>query len=254
MRRTLLSVVILAMSLFPTQRVVAAGFGDSLSVAVRAGYNVGATTPMGMPSSIVSVDAFKPTPSFRIGSDVLLPLSGRWGLSAGLQIENKAMDADVTTKGYHMEMRRGSESLEGLFTGHVSQQVTQWMITLPVCGVYSLNPKLRLRAGLYGSLLLKKEFSGIASDGYIRKGGATGPKIDIGNTSSTWATYDFSDEMRTLQVGVLMGADWQPFPRLGFYFDLGFGYTGIFQSDFKTVEQTLYPVYGSLGLVFLLIR
>ena len=38
--------------------------------------------------------------------------------------------------------------------------------------------------------------------------------------------------------------------RLGLSFDLSWGLTGIHKSDFKTVEQTLYPIYGTIALTY----
>jgi hypothetical protein len=37
---------------------------------------------------------------------------------------------------------------------------------------------------------------------------------------------------------------------LGFSFDLSWGLTGIHKSDFKTVEQTLYPIYGTIAVTY----
>jgi hypothetical protein len=37
---------------------------------------------------------------------------------------------------------------------------------------------------------------------------------------------------------------------IGMSADLNWGLTGIFPSDFKTVEQTLYPVYGTIGVFY----
>ena len=149
-----------------------------------------------------------------------------------------------------MEMRHGTESIEGVFTGHVGQQISMLMLTLPVCATYTISPKLELRAGVYGSLLLNNKFTGVASDGYIRRGGPTGPKIIIGDSPEAQATYDFSDDMRKLQAGATVGVDWLPLPRLGFSLDLSVGFTGIFKADFKTVEQTLYPIYGTIGVFY----
>ena len=205
---------------------------------------------MGIPPTITSIDAFRLTASYRLGFEATAPFAPRWGLTSGLLFESKCMDADVTTKGYPMVMQRGDEHLEGIFTGHISQQVDQKMLTIPLYVNYAANSKLVIRAGIYGSLLLKKEFSGIASDGYLRTGGPTGPKINIGSTPSTWASYDFSKEMRSLQAGFGVGIDWVATPRLGFSADFTMGFTGIFKSDFKTVEQTLYPIYGSIGLIY----
>ena len=58
------------------------------------------------------------------GLDIAFPLKDKWGVMTGLHLENKAMNADVTTKAYRMELRKGNEVIEGLFTGHVKQKVT----------------------------------------------------------------------------------------------------------------------------------
>lgn len=248
MKKTFL-ILVFAMML-PTVRVMAEGFGDGLSLKVKAGYSIGASASYGMPEAIEGIDAFRLTPSFRAGVDAVQPLAGRWGVSAGLFVESKAMDVAVRTKGYHMEMRQGTESIEGVFTGHVGQQISMLMLTLPVCATYTISPKLELRAGVYGSLLLNNKFTGVASNGYIRRGGPTGPKIIIGDSPEAQATYDFSDDMRKLQAGATVGVDWLPLPRLGFSLDLSVGFTGIFKADFKTVEQTLYPIYGTIGVFY----
>ena len=229
---------------------MAEGSGNGISLKVRAGYSLGASSPYGMPEAIVGIDVFRLTPSIRVGADASLPLESRWALSVGLFMENKAMDVDVRVKGYHMEMRQGTEGMEGVFTGHVSQQISMLMLTVPMCATYAVSSKVELHAGVYGSLLINKKFTGVASDGYIRRGGPTGPRIDIGNTPETQASYDFSNDMRKLQAGATVGVDWMPWSRLGFSFDLYIGFTSIFKASFKTVEQTLYPIYGSLGVFY----
>lgn len=222
----------------------------SIGLTARLGYNIGAYAPLGIPATITSIDAFHLTPSPQVGVDIAIPLSDQWGVASGLRFENKAMDVAITAKGYHMVMSRGGEGLEGLFTGHVVQHSTGWMLSLPVYATFDPCPKLRLKAGPFASLLVKKEFSGIASDGYIREGGATGPKITIGSTSDTWATYDFSADMRGFQWGIAIGADWQVLPKIGIYLDMSMGLRGIFPADFTAVEQTLYPIYGTLGVFY----
>jgi hypothetical protein len=246
MKKAILMTTLLAVG----SLVSTANAGGPISLTVRMGYSIGATSPLSMPASVTGIDAFRPTPSVLAGLDASFALSSRWSVAAGLRIENKAMDADITTKGYHMELRKGADQIEGLFTGHVSQQATQWMLTLPVYATLHLGPHWQVNAGPYLSLLIGKSFSGTASDGYLRQGGPTGPRINIGDTPDTWATYDFSDNMRSLQAGIMLGADWQPLPRIGFSFGLSMGLTGIFPSNFATVEQTLYPIYGNLGVFY----
>lgn len=224
---------------------------DSLDVRIRAGYNIGGTSPLPLPATIRSIDAFRLTPSPMVGADItfLNLFPARMGVRLGLHLENKGMDADVTVKSYSMEMKKGNSQISGLFTGHVSQQVTQWMLTVPVSFRFQVS-SFTFKVGPYFSLLLKKEFNGIASDGYLRQGDPTGPRIKIGNKEGEWATYDFSDEMRSLQWGLSLGLDCQIERHFGLSVDLNWGLSGIFNSDFKTVEQTLYPIYGCIGLFY----
>lgn len=229
-------------------RALAANPDGGLQLKARVGYNIGGTAPIGLPATIRSIDAYRLTPSVMAGADLQIPLHGNWGLMAGLRFENKAMDADATTKGYHMEVVKNESKIEGLFTGKIHQEVTEWMLTLPVMATYQLGQKVTLKAGPYLSLLLDKDFSGIASLGYLRQGSPTGPRVNMGNKEGEWSTYDFSDDMRSLQFGVAVGADWQLLEHFGLSADLNWGLTGVFKSDFKTIEQTLYPIYGTLGL------
>lgn len=252
MKDKILTAVVIAalLGLFPTVHAEGVEWG------LRAGYNVGGTTPLGLPASIRSIDAFRLCPSPMLGADITIPLSLHSGqstcslqLTAGLRFENKGMDAEITVKGYSMEMRKGDSQLGGLFTGHVKQQVDQWMVTLPVTLQLQLT-SLDIRIGPYLSVVVWKDFSGIAFDGYLRQGTPTGPKVEIGDKEGEWATYDFSADMRRLQWGLCLGVDWHLHPRFGLAADLTWGLTGIFHSDFKTVEQTLYPIYGTVGLFY----
>ncbi len=223
---------------------------DSLQLKARIGYSIGGTAPLGVPATIRSIDAFRLTPSVMVGFDATVPLGGTWGLLAGLRFENKGMNADVSTKAYFMEVSKGESTLDGLFTGRVSQKVSQWMLTVPVEATLRLGSHVQLKAGPYISLLLSRNFSGVASDGYLRQGDPRGAKVLMGDREGEWATYDFSSDMRRLQFGVALGADFRIARHWGLSADLNWGLTGIFPSSFKTVEQTLYPIYGTIGLFY----
>lgn len=222
----------------------------SMHVKVRLGYSIGGTAPLGMPATIRSIDSFRLTPSLSAGADAGFSLGQGWGLLAGLYVENKGMNTDVTTKGYRMEVVKGDSRMSGLFTGHVKQEVTQWMLTIPVKATYAVSRTVTLKAGPYLSVLLSRDFSGIASDGYLRQGDPTGPRINMGSVEGEWATYDFSNDMRRLQVGLSAGVDWQVYKNFGLSADLNWGLTGIFPGSFETVEQTLYPIYGTIGVFY----
>lgn len=227
---------------------------ENVEVRLRAGYSLGASTPLGLPATIRKLNSFRLSPNFVLGADVTLPLAARWGLQTGLRFENKGLDATVTTKGYHMAMVKGGEELEGVYTGRVEQHVKAWMVTVPVQATYALAGQWRLRMGPYISLLMAKTFSGNVSDGYLRKDTPTGQKIEMGHEPDEQATYDFSSDMRRLQAGMGLGADWQLSQRVGLSADLTWGLTGLMRSSFKTVEQTLYPIYGTLSVSYKLGR
>lgn len=233
-----------------TASATAQGNKERLQLKARVGYSIGATTPLGLPASIRSIESFKLTPNFMAGVDGMYSLSEKFGLQTGLHFDIKDMDGEVTTKGYHMKVKMDEDEMEGLYTGHVRQIVRQSMITIPLQLTYDLSKKVQLKGGAYLSLLIDKEFYGYAYDGYLRKDDPTGAKVVMGNVEGEWATYDFGSDMRNAQMGVSVGVDWAFHRRLGLSADLSWGLTGIHHSGFKTVEQTLYPIYGTIGLFY----
>ena len=224
-------------------------FGD-LRYMVRLGYSVGGTAPVGMPASIRSLNSFKLTNNLLIGLDAYKPLPGRWGLQAGFHYENKGMHTDARVKSYNMEMRRGDESLKGLFTGNVVTKVQEWMVTLPLQATYDVSDKVRLKLGPYFSYVMSNDFSGYAYDGYLRVGNPTGDKVELGSVEGERGDYDFSDDLRHWQFGIDLSADWYFSKRIGAYAGLSWGLTNVFRKDFKTIEQSMYPIYGSVGLTY----
>ena len=238
-------------NIIPAQnKLMAEGLMDDVSIKTRVGYSIGGTAPIGIPATIRSIDKYSLTPSFMVGADVMKPINSKWGVSGGLHFENKGMDAEATTKAYHMEVKKGESMLDGVYTGHIKQKVKEWMFTLPVEATYSLGDKFMLKAGPYVSLLINKDFSGYVFDGYLRQGNPTGPRVAMGKEENERATYDFSDDMRNFQCGIAIGADWQVHKHFGVSVDLNWGLNGIFKSSFKTVEQTLFPIYGTIGVFY----
>lgn len=223
----------------------------------HVGYNIGGTAPIGMPASIRTLHSYSLRPNFTLGVDVYHPISGKWGYIGGIRFENKGMKTDAGVKGYHMKIVRGGEELEGLFTGSVVTKVDMCLLTVPLQATYDVSNKVRLKLGPYVSYITAKKFEGWAYDGYLRrqeegheKGDPTGQKVMLGHDDGERGNYDFSSDMRNWQFGLDLGADWFITKRWGAKAELSWGLTGIFKKGFDTIEQTMYPVYGTIGVTY----
>ena len=136
-------------------------------------------------------------------------------------------------------------------------KVDMSLITVPLQIAYDLSPHVRLKAGPYVSYVTSRKFEGWAYDGYLRrreeghdKHDPTGQKVMLGHNDGERGNYDFSDDMRSWQMGIDVGADWYITKRWGAKAGLSWGLTGIFRSGFDTIEQTMYPIYGTFGVVY----
>lgn len=250
MRKTIISLFTAAAFLTAALPARAEGFIESLSCNFRFGYMLGGTAPVGMPATIRSLDSYRLEPCFTLGVDVSKQLAGRWGLATGLRLENKGMNIKATVKNYHMAFVQGGSRLEGYFTGGNHTEAEEWMFTVPVLASYAITDNLHIKAGPYVSVLTSRKFEGYAHDGYLREGDPTGTKAEIGNDETNRGEYDFSNDMRRVQLGVEIGADYYWGKHWGAFAGLTWGLTGVFRSSFDTIEQTLYPIYGSVGLCY----
>lgn len=247
MKKHIISLAMLTLCTIPTW---GEGWFENTNVYGRLGYSIGGTAPLDMPASIRKLNSYSPRTNISAGVELYKPLSKHWGLATGLYIENKGMKTDATVKSYHMEIKRGGESLEGLFTGNVDTKVRQWMWTLPILATYELGSHFRLKLGPYGSVITSKTFEGYAYDGYLRKTNPTGNKVILGHEEGQRGTYDFSDDLRSLQWGIKVGCDYHFAKRWGAYAEVNWGVSGVFNKSFKTIEQTMYPIYGTFGLSY----
>lgn len=167
------------------------------------------------------------------------------------------MKTDATVKNYHMKITRGNEELEGMFTGSVVTKVDQSLATIPVQATYDISKKVRVKLGPYFSYVTSHKFSGYAYNGYIRvredghsKDDPTGQKVELGNGDGSRGDYDFSTDMRNWQFGIDAGADWYITKRWGASVGLTWGLSEIFKKDFDVIEQPLYPIYGTIGIIY----
>ena len=168
----------------------------------------------------------------------------------GLHFENKGMKTDAGVKNYHMKMVRGGEELEGMFTGNVVTKVDQSLATIPVQATYDISEKVRIKLGPYFSYVTSHKFEGYAYDGYLRQGDPTGIKVELGHEDGERGDYDFSSDMRNWQFGIDAGLDWYFSKRWGGFVGLTWGISEVFKKDFTVMDQSMYPIYGSIGLIY----
>lgn len=248
MKKKIITIISLATLAFPS--FGATKLLSNYSYYARIAYNLGGTAPIGMPETIREMNSYSLRPNFMLGVDAFHPFNDHWGIMFGLHFENKGMKVEATVKNYHMKMVKGGESLEGVFTGKVMTKVDQSLATIPVQATYSINNKVRLKLGPYFSYVTSHDFSGYAYDGYLRRGTPTGAKVELGDTPDARGDYDFSGDMRNWQFGVAVGADWYASKRWGGFVGLNWGLTEIFKKDFKVLDQSLYPIYGEIGIIY----
>ncbi len=222
---------------------------DSLKLDVRLGYTVGGTLPTHLDNKIRHINNFDPGLNFAVSVETDLPLNDHWGLHSGLRYELDAMDVDSRVKNYDIEVVRGDESLDGIFNGNVRIKSTQRRITLPIQATYRPNSQFTLRGGLFMGWLANRRFWGWAYDGYLREGTPVGPKIEMGREPGERGDFDFDKDMRHMQWGIDAGLDWHFHPRWGMFAELTYGLSGLFKSNFHSVE-TLRPMYGTLGIMY----
>lgn len=224
-------------------------------ISLHAGYNIGGCVPLPMPDEIKSINGYNPRLNMCIGADFTKTISNKWGMKLSIRFESKGMEANVTVENYHTLLSRNGDLVEGYFTGKESTNTEHTLITMPIGLQFQINKILSVHAGTYISYALKTDFSGKATEGYIRTLGTdpiTGNLAPIGNridiTPNNPATYDFSDKMRHWGWGIEIGLDCQCFKHLMVFANIDWGLNDIFRSSFdSTISFPMYPIYTTIG-------
>lgn len=211
--------------------------------SVKAGFNIGGTSPMGLPAEIRQINSFGPTLSLSIGGDVIRWFTPKWGVNLGLRFETKGMETDATVKNYVIKLLNDGSYIEGIYTGDVVTKVNNQYLTIPIQAAYKVNHRWKLKAGAYVSFLLRGNFDGEAKNGYMRTH-PTEPKLE------TDAPYDFSVDINRFDCGLDLGAEFVAYKHLSIYGDLTWGLTPIFPGDFTAVGFKMYNVYLNIGFAY----
>lgn len=219
-----------------------------LEYEIRAGFNIGGTTPLPLPAEIRALTSYQPNVNLAIEGDIIkwVDKAKEWGVILGFRMETRGMEAEARTKNYSMEIIGvGGERMKGNWTGMVKTRYRASFFTIPVLAAWNVSGRLRLTAGPYLSFMTNGDFGGYVFDGYLREGNPTGNKVSFEGDSM--ASYDFSEDLRNFQWGVQAGVSWRAFKHLNVHADLEWGLNDIFQKDFKTITFSMYPIYLNVG-------
>jgi len=214
---------------------------------VKAGVAIGGTSPLPLPAEIREINSFNPGLNLSIEGEVLKLFNDNWGISTGLRLENRGMSTDATVQGYRMMLQAEDNQISGYFWGRVRTDVNNSFLTLPVLAVWKPSERWGVKLGVYGSYALRRGFSGLAYDGYLRENTPTGTFVEIGTNNGL---YDFSDNMRSWFWGLQAGVEWRAFPHLIVGADLTWGMNSIFDKGFEAITFKMFPIYGTLSFAY----
>ena len=212
--------------------------------SVKAGINIGGTSPMGLPAEIRGINSYNPTLSFSLEGSVKRELTEKWGVMTGIRLETRAMETDAQVKNYRIRLLNDGRYIEGIFTGDVETKVKNDYVTIPILAVYDISKRGDLKFGGFLSFLTRGDFSGTARNGYIREGTPLSQKMNVD------ATYDFSDDIKKFNAGLELGAEFVAYKHLSVYGDLTWSLTPLFPGDFTAISFKMYNVYMNLGFAY----
>lgn len=216
-------------------------------IEVKGGLNIGGATPLGMPRSIRHISSYNPHLNGSAEAVITkwLDKGRRWGVGFGFRLEEKRMSTGADVKNYHTEIIQDGDRVAGYWTGHVKTDYYSTEVAFPVTANYLISPRWKTRAGMFFSYRFGGKFSGEVSDGYLRNDTPTGEKVTFDNGSS--ADYDFSDDLRKCNWGLIVGASWSAYRHFFLAGDISYSFGNIFKPSFHTVTFTMHPIYFNLA-------
>lgn len=221
--------------------------GTDLEFDILLGVNIGATAPIPLPAEVRKIKSYNPKFNPQLGINARYNFNKSWGVGVGAMLDWKGMRVKDEVKYMYTSVtdNGGQSYLTGYFVGKNMTNVNMLHLTVPMYGTYSFNSKWRVKLGVYASRILSNTFEGNVSDGYIRIGDPTGVKQEI-----DVATFDFSDDARDYDFGLLGGGHYSITNRFGVYADLTWGLLPYFYSKSNPIQFRMNNIYGTLGISY----
>lgn len=218
-------------------------------IDIVLGMNIGATAPMPIPAEVRKINSYSPKFNPKLGVDLIYKINDRWGAGAGVSLDWKGMRVtdDVKYMYTSVTLAEGSEKLTGYFVGKNMTNVDMTYLTVPIYGTYSFNERWRVKLGMYAAKALSSKFNGSVSDGYIRIDTPVGQKQEI---TESGATFDFSEDIRDYDLGLLAGGEFRLTKRIGVFGSLQWGLLPFFYSGANPIEFKMHNIYGTIGITY----
>ncbi len=214
-----------------------------------AGYNLGGSTPLPLPAEIRKINSWSPGFAGTLAIHATYWLTSDWGITSGLAVDLKGMsiNADVKYMMTNLVVGEGDNTgnFSGMFTGKNKTTVRNGYLVLPLLATWRPVENWTFRLGGYFASQQDAKFEGSASDGYIRNGGPAGDRINIEK-----ATFDFSDNIRKTDAGLMGSADWFFTEKMAVTGQLSWGLVPLFPSDFNGIPYKMYNIYFMTGIAY----
>ncbi|MDF9829226.1 porin family protein [Parabacteroides sp. PF5-6] len=218
---------------------------------VYAAYNLGGTMPVPLPAEIRKIRSWNPGFGGTMAFHVSRWFTPEWGITTGLGIDLKKMKIKADVLYWPTSLVVGEGDQTGVFTGTFSGKNTtntrNGYLVLPVMAAWRPVEEWTFRLGGYIALQQDPLFEGSASDGYIRNGGPTGDRINVEQ-----ASFDFSDEVRKYDAGLILSADWKFNRKMALTGQFSWGFVPLFPAHFEGVAYKMYNIYFALGIAYFL--
>ncbi len=134
---------------FPRIRVPCTG-ADPPEHRIQAGFNLGATAPVGLPATIRKINSYRPEFSPSLGYELSWrpSASHKWGAAIGVKLDYKGMTTKDEVMYFHtmitMEDASGKSEFEGAFTGKNKTTVRNAYVAFPISATYTPNDNWRI--------------------------------------------------------------------------------------------------------------
>lgn len=244
MRMNTIKYLLTALLTLAVASAKAGGFDWSAGV----GYSIGATTPLGLPASIRSIGGYSPGANISLGANASYMLGAEFGIGIGLSADNLNMNAEISTRNYHLTMNivDGEETgtRTGYYTGKIHNKTRLTYLTVPVYAVYRPDTKWEFDLGPYVAFALHRSFKGEVSEGKMRED-PYHPVISINR-----AEYDYSSDLRNVDAGIMAAASRKVWRGLAVKASMRWGLTSVLNPATRKIDINTYNVYLNIGAAY----